>query len=116
MRVKALLFLRWRSLQRGTRETGLEPATSAVTGRCSNQLNYSRKNGRNRTRTYDHLCVRQELYQLSYTPKNLVNQFILQRNLSQGILRIYEEEKILKKKLTNQGFTALTMRTGGNMR
>lgn len=24
------------------RETGLEPATSAVTGRCSNQLNYSR--------------------------------------------------------------------------
>ncbi len=25
-----------------TRETGLEPATSAVTGRCSNQLNYSR--------------------------------------------------------------------------
>ena len=26
-----------------TRETGLEPATSGVTGRCSNQLNYSRK-------------------------------------------------------------------------
>ena len=26
-----------------SRETGLEPATSAVTGRCSNQLNYSRK-------------------------------------------------------------------------
>jgi hypothetical protein len=24
--------------------------------------------GRNRTRTYDRLCVRQELYQLSYTP------------------------------------------------
>lgn len=51
------------------RETGLEPATSAVTGRCSNQLNYSRKHGRNRTRTYDHLCVRQALYQLSYAPK-----------------------------------------------
>ena len=53
-----------------TRETGLEPATSGVTGRCSNQLNYSRNqiNGRNRTRTYDRLCVRQELYQLSYTP------------------------------------------------
>ena len=26
----------------GARETGLEPATSAVTGRRSNQLNYSR--------------------------------------------------------------------------
>ncbi len=26
-----------------TRETGLEPATSGVTSRCSNQLNYSRK-------------------------------------------------------------------------
>lgn len=55
------------------RETGLEPATSAVTGQCSNQLNYSRKlrviYGRNRTRTYDHLCVRQALYQLSYAPK-----------------------------------------------
>lgn len=55
------------------RETGLEPATSAVTGRCSNQLNYSRleyfiNDGRKRTRTYDRLCVRQELYQLSYTP------------------------------------------------
>lgn len=28
--------------QKNARETGLEPATSAVTGRCSNQLNYSR--------------------------------------------------------------------------
>ncbi len=56
-----------------TRETGLEPATSAVTGQCSNQLNYSRKRnyfGRNRTRTYDHLCVRQALYQLSYAPSS----------------------------------------------
>ena len=26
-----------------SRETGLEPATSSVTGWCSNQLNYSRK-------------------------------------------------------------------------
>lgn len=31
------------SVQRkDARETGLEPATSDVTGRCSNQLNYSR--------------------------------------------------------------------------
>ena len=56
-------------LLKRTRETGLEPATSAVTGQCSNQLNYSRKMiGYNRTRTYDHLCVRQALYQLSCTP------------------------------------------------
>jgi hypothetical protein len=28
--------------EKDARETGLEPATSDVTGRCSNQLNYSR--------------------------------------------------------------------------
>ena len=62
------------------RTTGLEPATSAVTGRRSNQLSYSRKKssiyGRNRARTYDHLCVRQELYQLSYTPLNVIDRKI----------------------------------------
>jgi hypothetical protein len=59
--------------KKNARETGLEPVTSAVTGRCSNQLNYSRfyNVGRNRTRTYDHLCVRQALYQLSYAPQQL---------------------------------------------
>ena len=69
-----------------TRETGLEPATSDVTGRCSNQLNYSRKNklGRNRTRTYDHLCVRQELYQLSYTPLQNDIQFTEGANFLQA--------------------------------
>ena len=53
-----------------TGETGLEPATSCVTGKCSNRLNYSPTmgNGHSRTRTYDHLLVRQALYQLSYVP------------------------------------------------
>jgi hypothetical protein len=61
-----------------SRETGPEPATSGVTSRCSNQSNYSRKLvGRNRTRTYDHLCVRQALYQLSYTP--IKDQYITKR-------------------------------------
>ena len=51
---------------------GLEPTTSAVTGRRSNQLNYQAKNkksgGHNRARTYDPLLVRQMLSQLSYAP------------------------------------------------
>ena len=49
---------------------GLEPTTSAVTGRRSNQLNYQAKKsgGHNRARTYDPLLVRQMLSQLSYAP------------------------------------------------
>ena len=55
---------------------GLEPTTSAVTGRRSNQLNYRAKSGtiespfggNNRARTYDPLLVRQMLSQLSYAP------------------------------------------------
>jgi hypothetical protein len=31
--------------KRGARATGLEPATSGVTGRCSDQLNYARSVG-----------------------------------------------------------------------
>ena len=50
---------------------GLEPSTSAVTGRHSNQLNYQAINGgRNRDRTYDLLLVRQMLSQLSYATIN----------------------------------------------
>ena len=47
---------------------GLEPSTSAVTGRHSNQLNYQAvyiNGGRYRARTYDPLLVRQMLSQLS---------------------------------------------------
>ena len=52
---------------------GLEPTTSAVTGRRSNQLNYQAKKsgGHNRARTYDPLLVRQMLSQLSYAPMRL---------------------------------------------
>ena len=56
---------------------GLEPTTSAVTGRRSNQLNYQAVKGlekvlyggNNRARTYDPLLVRQMLSQLSYAPE-----------------------------------------------
>ena len=65
---------------------GLEPSTSGVTGRRSNQLNYRAKcetvlcqlhkikserfhfGGNNRARTCDIMLVRHALYQLSYAP------------------------------------------------
>ena len=82
-----------RILVENARETGLEPATSDVTGQCSNQLNYSRKdNGYNRTRTYDHLCVRQALYQLSYAPINASKRsvyFTIQADFSQEIFSFF---------------------------
>ena len=69
-----------------TTQMGLEPTTSAVTGRRSNQLNYQAEycaelflrtiphhfGGNNRARTYDPLLVGQMLSQLSYAPIGLV--------------------------------------------
>ena len=52
---------------------GLEPSTSGVTGRRSNQLNYRAKlgGGNNRARTCDPMLVRHVLSQLSYAPGSL---------------------------------------------
>ena len=48
---------------------GLEPSTSGVTGRRSNQLNYRAIfGGNNRARTCDIMLVRHALSQLSYAP------------------------------------------------
>ena len=50
-------------------QNGLEPSTSAVTGRHSNQLSHwAICGGNNRVRTCDPLLVRQMLSQLSYAP------------------------------------------------
>lgn len=80
------------------RETRLELATSSVTGWCSNRLNYSRNRifGRKRTRTYDRLCVRQELYQLSYTPGIVFLLYLLVRFIS-----IESFQRELKKSFRN---------------
>ena len=54
--------------------TRLELATSGVTGRRSNQLNYDSSTycgGRNRDRTCDPRLVRPMLSQLSYSPSNV---------------------------------------------
>ena len=58
--------------QMATRK-GLEPSTSGVTGRRSNQLNYRAKlgGGNNRARTCDPMLVRHVLSQLSYAPGSL---------------------------------------------
>ena len=58
------------SLKKVATRKGLEPSTSGVTGRRSNQLNYRAKlsGGNNRARTCDPMLVRHVLSQLSYAP------------------------------------------------
>ncbi len=72
---------------------GLEPTTSAVTGRRSNQLNYQAMDGNNRARTCDPLLVRQMLSQLSYAPISTLSlsAFLLYYNpqeMSRGFPKI----------------------------
>jgi len=55
--------------------TGLEPVTPRLSSACSNQLSYRPVGGGKRIRTVDILLAKQTLYQLSYTPENLLNMF-----------------------------------------
>ena len=56
-------------------QKGLEPSTSGVTGRHSNQLSHQATcGGHNRARTCDPLLVRQMLSQLSYAPTYMVEE------------------------------------------
>ena len=48
--------------------TGLEPATSCVTGRHSNQLNYTPIGGNGGDRTFDLCLIKTLLHLLSYIP------------------------------------------------
>lgn len=54
-------------------------------------------NGRNRTRTYDHLCVRQALYQLSYTPVKLKVIFLVLLSQKRTPIIIRQQVNLKKK-------------------
>ena len=63
---------------------GLEPSTSRLSGVCSNQLSYEPVfpflqgfGGGKRVRTADPLLAGQVLYQLSYTPKTLIESVLI---------------------------------------
>ena len=104
--------------------TGLEPATSGVTGRRYNQLNYDPKksffsilnsalNGRrNRDRTCDISLVRAALSQLSYPPilcsttaKNilLIRLFACQVTLSQQKIKMTAHAQMTVELLLLEG-------------
>ena len=54
--------------------TGIEPVTSSLSGTRSNQLSYKPNliGGGSRIRTGDMLLAKQPLYQLSYTPRDIL--------------------------------------------
>ena len=71
--------------------TGLEPVTPRLSSACSNQLSYRPvTGGGKRIRTADILLAKQTLYQLSYTPENLLNMlFRIEKTKSLRCVRFY---------------------------
>ena len=89
--------------------TGLEPATSGVTGQHSNQLNYQSANlcgAGTRSRTRDLLITNQLLYQLSYASTIFFKAFASIccnanfRLASQAVAKLGQKRKQLAKNRT----------------